>query len=49
MDNKEFAKFYFAGGVFYGEIISVEGNIYNIVERDGTKHQVKKENIIQIY
>lgn len=48
-DNKKFARFYFAGGVFYGEIVSVEGDTYTIIEKDGTKHQVKKEKIIQIY
>jgi hypothetical protein len=48
-EKKQFAKFHFAGGIFYGEIISIEGNIYHILEKDGTKHQVKNENIIQVY
>ena len=48
-EKKQFAKFHFAGGVFNGEIISVDSDIYTIIEKDGTKHQVKKEKIIQIY
>ena len=48
-EKKQFAKFHFAGGVLHGEIVSVDGDIYTIIEKDGTKHKVKKEKIIQIY